>query len=303
MSRTNKEPELLINGLPVTIFARSLEGANASILITDASQNLVYVNPTFTQETGYRADEVLGRNPRFFQGIDSEPQAIQNIRATLANGENVHQIILNYTRDGTPLWFHLHISPLFENGKLTHFVGVQENITALKEAQTKLEATASTDALTGLQNRRAFDAALYAEHARSVRHNREFSLIVLDLDGFKPINDTLGHLAGDAILHGVGTVLMTDKRGADGVYRIGGDEFALILPETNAEGAAKVSSRIRNSIARVMVAGLGVGASVGVATFPMDASDLTGLFQIADERMYAIKSSRPDRKRSGADET
>ena len=303
MSRTNKEPEPLINGLPVSIFARSLEGANASILITDASQNLVYVNPTFIQETGYRADEVLGRNPRFFQGIDSEPQAIQKIREALANGENVHQIILNYTRDGTPLWFHLHISPLFENGIITHFVGVQENISALKEAQTKLEATASTDALTGLQNRRAFDAALYAEHARAVRHNREFSLIVLDLDGFKPINDTLGHLAGDAILHGVGTVLMTDKRGADGVYRIGGDEFALILPETNAEGAMKVSSRIRNSIARVMVAGLGVGASVGVATFPMDASDLAGLFQIADERMYAVKASRPDRKRSEGDET
>lgn len=143
----------------------------------------------------------------------------------------------------------------------------------------QLEAHAFTDQLTALGNRRAFDLDLQRESARAARHERPLTVAIIDLDGLKKINDESGHDAGDEALRALAAVLTASLRREDAAYRIGGDEFAVLLPDTAAAGADFLGDRLR--LPR------GPSASVGVATYPTD--DLTQLVQLADAGMYEAK--------------
>ncbi len=155
-------------------------------------------------------------------------------------------------------------------------------------------AASRCDPLTGLKNRRAFRERLEAEVERARRYGRELSLIVLDVDHFKRINDALGHQTGDEALVRVGELLQRSRRMDDGAFRIGGDEFAVLLPETSAPGASTIAERLRNRLER---AGFGNGrdvvltASIGVASFGVHATNADDLFQQADAAMYEVKAA------------
>ncbi|GIW24256.1 diguanylate cyclase [Meiothermus sp.] len=155
--------------------------------------------------------------------------------------------------------------------------------------RTALENAALTDGLTGLYNRRAFDLRLAEEVERAHRYNYPLSLLVMDLKNFKPINDQLGHAAGDRALQEVARVLVKEARAGDMVFRWGGDEFAMLLPQTNAEGAQAVAGRLLGIIAQICVGGLCLSANIGKATFPLEAPDAEALLRLADSRMYVDK--------------
>jgi diguanylate cyclase (GGDEF)-like protein len=148
-----------------------------------------------------------------------------------------------------------------------------------------------TDSLTGLGNYRRVLDVLRAEIERSGRTGRPFAVLLLDVDGLKDINDRYGHLAGGRALCRVGDVLRLLCRAIDTAARYGGDEFAVILPETNASAAARVASRIRERIA-TDTAQPALSASIGVAVYPRDGETIEGLLQKADYEMYAMKSRR-----------
>lgn len=155
-----------------------------------------------------------------------------------------------------------------------------------------LEA-ARCDHLTGLGNRRAFRESLETEVERARRYGRDLSLIVVDCDHFKRINDTLGHQAGDRVLERIGEMLLRNRRLEDGAFRIGGDEFALVLPETAADGAATLAERLRRTLER---AALGTNreapltASLGVASYGVHATTTDELFEGADTALYEVKA-------------
>jgi len=162
----------------------------------------------------------------------------------------------------------------------------------------QLERMARTDALTGMANRIAFEERATLEIERAARHRRCFALCVIDLDGFKAINDTQGHLAGDAVLRFVAEVLVGQLRTTSGdlAGRIGGDEFGLLLSELpDPETARAILEDIRRRIAAGDWEGQRVSASIGVALYPHDAGHLTELFQLADAAMYRAKSAGKDR--------
>ena len=166
---------------------------------------------------------------------------------------------------------------------------------ALVYEQT-LEA-AQRDHLTGLGNRRAFSEQLTAEVERARRHARDLSVLVLDLDHLKDINDTRGHAAGDEALENVGSTVRSGSRREDGVFRIGGDEFALVLPETGSEEACAVAERIRLSVRRGQLTGNNdhpLTVSVGVSSFPEHGSTADELFERADAAMYEVKRAGRD---------
>lgn len=184
---------------------------------------------------------------------------------------------------------------------------------ALQQRERKLQAQAISDPLTGLYNRRYLAEFLPRELLRARRSGRPVAMILIDIDYFKRINDTFGHSAGDLVLTAIGSLLRSKVRGSDIACRYGGEEFALVLPDADAEGARRRAEDIRAAIGSLDVSFMGrrvgeITASLGIALFPEHCEDMDSLLRAADEALYAAKaagrnqlciSSRTDR-RSGA---
>jgi diguanylate cyclase (GGDEF)-like protein len=159
------------------------------------------------------------------------------------------------------------------------------------------EARAATDSLTGLPNRRAVQESLKRMIAQAGRTLAPMSVLLLDLDHFKQINDTYGHDRGDAVLSAVGEVLASALRTSDFVGRNGGEEFVALLPDTGVEGAMEAAEKLRAAIARLTLPGIDrpVTASVGAAVYPHTAADAESLLRLADRALYAAKAGGRNR--------
>jgi diguanylate cyclase (GGDEF)-like protein len=171
-------------------------------------------------------------------------------------------------------------------------VGIVLLVRRLRGSHEALWALARRDELTGVGNYRALHERLAAEIARHQRHGREFALVLLDLNGFKAVNERHGHLEGDRLLAEIGNSLGRELRGEDSVFRQGGDEFAVIVPEVNAEEAGEVARRLRG---RVASRGFGsdemrpLTATTGFAMFPVDGRTVDELLNVADADLFAAK--------------
>ncbi len=157
------------------------------------------------------------------------------------------------------------------------------------------QQAARTDSLTALANRRAFVEAVWVELERARRHGRPISLLYLDCDDFKTVNDQLGHVAGDAVLATAGATLRDAVRGHDTVARLGGDEFGVLLPDVDAAGASALADRLRVRLREALAAGgWNVTFSIGVATFLRPPASVDEMILRADELMYRAKRSGKD---------
>lgn len=170
-------------------------------------------------------------------------------------------------------------------------------IVLLAHERDALARSVVTDSLTGAGNRDGFTRTLHAEFERASRYGTPFSVAVIDLDGFKLLNDSLGHDAGDRALVQVAASLRRVSRDHDRVFRWGGDEFAVILPMAGVDEAHAAVERFGRAIEEVEAAGMSLGASIGTASFPRDGDDPTHLVKVADERMYDAKRVRAERRR------
>lgn len=172
--------------------------------------------------------------------------------------------------------------------------------------QERVASQAVTDGLTGLSNHRHFSGWIEREVARLRRFGGELSLLIMDIDNFKLVNDTYGHLRGDRVLEEVGRVLRSESRAIDEVARYGGEEFVLALPETGSDGAMDVAERVRNRIAATRVPGgnggqpLSVTVSIGVATMPHDGETSRELIAAADAALYRAKQQGKNRAQPAA---
>ncbi|MEZ5076108.1 MAG: GGDEF domain-containing protein [Solirubrobacterales bacterium] len=173
--------------------------------------------------------------------------------------------------------------------------GIVVLVRRLRVSREALWALARRDELTGVGNYRALHERLAAEIARHERRRRRFALVLLDLDGFKQVNERYGHLEGDRLLAEIGAALRDEVRGEDSVFRQGGDEFAVIVPEADGDQAAEVAARLRERVAR---RGFGtdqsrpVTAATGFATFPADGTTVEDLLGFADLDLFSVKRSR-----------
>ena len=159
-----------------------------------------------------------------------------------------------------------------------------------------LRADAMRDPLTGVANRRAFGERIAYEVARHSRQRRSFTVLALDLDGFKAVNDRFGHQAGDELLREVARAIAATLRAQDTLARVGGDEFQVLAPETDRAGGERLAGRVRQAVAGVTTGISSLGASVGLAVFPADAEDPAELIELADaEAMAAKRVARPGR--------
>jgi diguanylate cyclase (GGDEF)-like protein len=225
----------------------------------------------------------------YFHCRDSEEDPVPQHRAALQGLCSRYE----YELDGRV--FDVSLGPLRgPGGKVVGCIGVGLDITERKKSEDQMRYLATHDSLTGLANHRQFLASLEAEVRRARRSERPFSLLLLDLDGFKSINDVHGHLAGDRALVRLAGVLRQHCRSTDLAARYGGDEFALLLIESNAAMVTEVIGRIEGFLAgdkeepRLAV-------SIGCATFPQDGLSPRALIHAADARLYQDKAKRAAR--------
>lgn len=216
-------------------------------------------------------------------------------------------------------WFNINISPLNERKRFRGWVAISEDITRRKEIETQLQQLnkrltrqldenkelqvqlreqANRDSLTGVYNRGYMSDTLIREIARAERKNYPISLIMLDVDHFKIINDTFGHKTGDKVVIALGKMLEVESRKADCVSRFGGDEFILVMPEMNIENAYQRAEIWRNNFSKLNIPGIEkdfkITISIGIACFPADGSDADSLLDAADQALYLAKQSGRD---------
>jgi diguanylate cyclase (GGDEF)-like protein/PAS domain S-box-containing protein len=276
---------------------RALEASVNAIMITDSSKEdnpIVYVNPAFERNTGYTAAEVQGRNPRFLLGTDTDQPGLEALRIARAEQREGSALLRNYRKDGTQFWNELRIAPVRDSqGRVTHFVGVQNDVTERISYQAELERQANFDSLTGLANRNLLADRLRQAIVRAERSGRLGAVLFLDLDRFKVINDSLGHAMGDRVLAQLGWRLSEAVRGDDTVARTGGDEFVVVLADlAREEDVAIVAQKLLGIVAEpVRIDGheFLIATSIGAAVFPRDGSDPDTLLKHADSALYRAK--------------
>jgi len=288
------------------LFKPILDNANDVVVITTAHDlhrggpTILYVNPAFSATTGYPPEEAIGQSPRLLRGPQTDPAVNAKIRTALEAGEPIRTELLNYTKDGHPYWVDLNIFPLRNGaGQVTHFAAIQRDISEWKRLEAELTRQATTDSLTSLRNRRAFFAAARTEIARARRYGESLSIISIDLDHFKRINDRHGHAAGDAALARFAEICRRHVREVDLLARIGGEEFALLLPATGKDNAARLAERIRCAVHDVAIIAerqrFALTVSMGVAEYLGDNDSLESMMRRADAALYRAKQSGRDR--------
>lgn len=288
------------NNRRLRLLQQCIESSSNGIVIADAQRPdmpLVYVNPTFERITGFSPEESVGRNCRFLQGYSDDPnneQALSEIRKALATGGETSVVLRNFRKDGTPFWNDLYLSPIRnDEGEVTHFVGVQNDISERKDVENQLAYNASHDVLTQLPNRALLEDRLEQACRFAQRHGRTLALLFIDLDGFKLINDSLGHRTGDKLLIEVARRLEEVCRTGDTVARVSGDEYVMLLPDLarNEDALMVVEQIMRMLSAPYNVNGenLHLTASIGIVTTDGNLSQPTELIQQADLAMYRAK--------------
>lgn len=280
--------------------SKALEYSPVAALITDTKGHIEYVNRRFIEESGYDAKELLGNNPSLLQSGRTPESTYQLMWEQLSHGEPWHGELLNKKKSGELFWDDTAIAPITDDsGNVINFVAFKENITWRKEQQLKVWRQANFDSLTGLSNRNHFLDQLQQQIAESRRYDRRLALIFIDLDGFKEVNDTLGHDAGDELLRQSAKRLKTSVRSSDMVSRLGGDEFTIIIPEFNhCDDVTHVADKLIETLSRpynVKGHNVQVSASMGIAAYPCDAGDRTTLINMADTAMYAAKRNGKNR--------
>jgi diguanylate cyclase (GGDEF)-like protein/PAS domain S-box-containing protein len=282
--------------LLASVFTHAREG----IVITDRHGVILDVNPQFSAITGYARDEVVGQNPKILRSGHHHSDFYHELWQTIGRKGTWQGKIFNRRKSGEVYPEMLSITAVREREEApSHFIGVFTDITDQEARERELAFVAHHDPLTGLPNRVLMNDRLRMAMAQARRNGGLLAICYLDLDGFKPVNDTLGHEAGDRLLVAISRRLVEELRDADTVARLGGDEFVLILSglETQDDCRATLDRLLQRVADPVLLpeASATLSASIGVTFFPSDDEDPDILLRHADQAMYQAKQGGRNR--------
>ncbi|KRT54350.1 PAS domain S-box/diguanylate cyclase (GGDEF) domain [endosymbiont of Ridgeia piscesae] len=287
------EEQLRMNA---TVFETTTEG----IMVTDADNRIKTVNPAFTRITGYQAEEVIGRNPRLLSSGRHDQAFYRAMWASVKQQGSWSGEVWNRRKDGSiyPEW--LSVAAIrTEQGAVSEYIAVFSDITQRKESEQQIRFQANYDALTGLPNRSLLLDRLTHAINSAEREAWELALLFVDLDQFKIVNDTFGHVMGDELLQHAAERLKSCVRESDTVARFGGDEFIILLQDiSGADDAAQIADKVIEKLSRYFLLAsreVIIGASIGITLFPDDASDSDTLLRNADMAMYRAKETGRNR--------
>ncbi|MFA6972278.1 MAG: EAL domain-containing protein [Gallionella sp.] len=277
----------------LSMLSQAVEQSPNAIVITDLDANIEYVNAAFAKTTGYSLDDVIGKNPRILRSGKTPKSTYKEMWAALTSGKTWRGELVNCRRDGTEYIESAMIVPVrMPDGQVTNYLAIKEDITDKKQAEARMQQLAHFDFLTGLPNQALLRDRVSHAMKLAQRGSTQLAVLFLDIDHFKNINDTLGHRIGDELLIQLASRLKSLVRDEDTLSRLGGDEFILVLPGTNADGAAHVAEKVLEMVAQtchIEQYELVVTPSIGIAIYPSDGMDFDKLYQSADVAMYRAK--------------
>ncbi len=282
------------------ITASVFDNTQEAIIITDADNAIIDVNPAFTAITGYSRDDVLGRNPKILSSGRQDKDFYAGLWAALKKDKVWRGEMWNRRKSGEVYAEMLSISAICdEAGNVQRHVGVFSDITYFKNHEAELSRIANYDALTGVPNRRLLADRLRQAIAHAQRNRKMLAICYLDLDGFKDVNDQYGHEAGDILLVDVSRRLQEMLRAGDTLARLGGDEFVVLFNDLSREQECyPVLDRILSVVAMPVNIGgaqATVSASIGVSFYPAENVDGDTLLRHADQAMYVAKQHGKNR--------
>ncbi len=275
--------------------AAVFEATQEGLLVTDSRGIIVHTNPSFSRITGYAAEDVLGGQPSLLKSGRQDAAFYRRMWEALLRDGVWSGEIWNRRKSGEvyPQWQHIR-AVRNDQGQLTHYVAVFSDLSSLKRSQHELDFLAHHDPLTGLPNRLLLRERIEQALARAEREQGGGALLVIDLDHFKHINDSLGHSTGDLLIKAVAERLQACLDERCSLARLGGDEFAVILESPQQQHASSLAQRLLEAMnAPFEVDGqtIYMSVSLGVSLFPDDARNVDHLMQHADAALFQAKAS------------
>jgi diguanylate cyclase (GGDEF)-like protein/PAS domain S-box-containing protein len=287
------------------------ENGSDVVSLHDLTGRVIYISPSCERVLGFSAEEITRMGP-FAMAHPEDGERLRRHFDALSRGQPVTTMLVRMlNKSGKHLWLEMMWRAVVNReGRVVRLQASSRDVTErteyerqleearrklqiqqdrLIEANLRLETLASLDALTGLRNRRSFEERLIEELARAKRNGRPLALLLLDIDHFKAFNDSFGHPRGDEVLRIVARLITRSIRDADFAARYGGEEFAIILPDTEREGALQMGERLREAIERATWTERPITISVGAATVGPDATTVDQLVDFADRALYRSK--------------
>ncbi|MFQ5774478.1 MAG: diguanylate cyclase domain-containing protein [Kiloniellaceae bacterium] len=276
------------------LLIRAFEATSHAVMITDAEGTILAVNGAFTEVTGWPAEEAVGRTPRILASGRQDADFYEAMWTALLRDGRWRGELWNRRRTGEVHPEYLTIDAIrAADGAIAHFVAVFSDMAERKTREARLSTPACQDEVTSLPNRALFLDRLERAVSLARRRDGQLAVLVIDLDGFKAVNDAFGHESGDLLLKAAGARLKGCLRESDTVARWGGDEFAVVLPLVEgAKGAREAALHLLAALRRPFyMAGdeITIGASVGGALFPADGASAGALVKHADLARYEVK--------------
>jgi len=291
-----KEAEYELKKLSATI-----EHSINIVFITDVNGNIEYVNKTFEEITGYSRNEAIGQNPRILSSGEADEPLYEEMWDTILRGNVWEGEIKNRRKNGQYFWIRSLISPIKdESGKITHFLAIQEDITDSIQSQVMVEYFATHDELTGLINRQKFMDLLKEWMIAAKSYGHCGTLLMIDIDEFKYINDNFGHIVGDDYLRRVANLLSKRLLDLDEMHkvtqnsficRVGGDEFVIFLPMRGEKEGLQAAEEIKESIGEFRIGEMqfSTTASIGIVLFPDHGEDTKSLLSKGDAALFRAR--------------
>lgn len=288
------------------LISAAVENLNDMVMITDNNlqedgPHLVFVNRAFERSTGYSRAEAIGRNLEMLYGPNSDIHEVHRIRSAMSTRHAIRSEIISYTKSQEEFWLEVDIRPINDQqGKCTHYVAIERDITDRKKAELDIYRLAFFDVLTGLPNRRLLRDRMSVQLANAQRTGNYSAVLFIDLDHFKTINDARGHATGDLLLVEVASRLNQLLREVDTVARIGGDEFVVLVdsldPHIEVAGklALTIAEKIRHALSQDFILNGQVyssSCSIGVSLMPKAGQKADDLLRESDTAMYRAKSA------------
>ena len=274
--------------------SRAVESSSSAVIMTDLEGNIEYVNPRFSEITGYTRDEIMKKNLDYLQSEDTSESIYADIRKTITSGGEWRGEFHNRKKDGSSYWTRTSVTGINNiKGEVTHFVCFQEDLTNEYQLTEQLSYQATHDALTGLLNRHEFERHAGRLLSTARQNKDKHAVCIMDLDQFKVINDTCGHLAGDEMLRQISQLLKDTIRKSDILARLGGDEFGVLMEDCSIDNAHQVAVNIQNAIQAFQFQWEGQtfkgGVSIGLVPVTETAHSISGLLKDADAVCYMAK--------------
>lgn len=284
-----------------TRIAATAFNTQEGMMVTDAKARILKVNKAFTEITGYAPEEVIGKNPNILSSRRQDASFYESMWKRIAESGFWSGEVWNKKKNGELYPEQLTITVVKnDDGLVTNYVGSLVNIAERKLSEGRIQQLAYYDQLTGLPNRQLFQDRLDQSSKKISRSKSSLALLFIDLDRFKEVNDTLGHVKGDLLLIEAARRIRQHVREADTFSRLGGDEFAIILPEYGDESSIdRIVENVLDEMSMPFDLGDGavgrISCSIGIALFPQDAESTQDLVKHADQAMYAAKEAGRNR--------